>query len=67
MAGTLNCLSNSSLELERCSGDTTGKYLTLLVEEFLQELGILVIDIFDTATFETAVFFLLVSTVRGVR
>ena len=50
MAGTLNCLSNSSLELERCSGDTTGQYLTLLVEEFLQELGILVIDIFDTAT-----------------
>ncbi len=48
MTGTFHCLSHSSLELEGSSCDATGKYLTLLIEEFLQELRILVIDIFNT-------------------
>ena len=59
MAGTLNGLSHATLELERSSGDTTGKELALLVEELLEEFGILVIDILDTASLETAIFLFL--------
>ncbi len=59
VAGAFNGLGHATLELQRGSGDTTGKDLALLVEELLEEFGILVIDVFDTAAFETAVFFLL--------
>ena len=59
MTGTLNGLSDTTLELERSSGDTTGKDLALFVEELLEEFGILVVDVFDTASLETAIFFLL--------
>ena len=54
----LNGLSHAALELERGTGDAAGQDLTLLVEELLQEFGILVVDVLDTATFETAVFLL---------
>jgi hypothetical protein len=59
VTGTLNGLSHTTLELERSSGDTTGKELALLVEELLEEFGILVVDILDTASLETAIFLLL--------
>ncbi len=59
MAGTFHGLGHTALELQRCPCDAAGKNLALLVEELLEELGILVIDIFDTAAFETAIFFLL--------
>ena len=58
MAGAFNGLSHTTLELERSSGDATGQDFTLFVEELFKELGILVIDVLDTAAFETAVFFL---------
>lgn len=67
MAGTLHGLSHAALELQRSACDTTGKDLTLFVEELFEEFRILVVDIFDTAAFEAAVFFLRVSTVSGVR
>ena len=59
MACTFNGLCHTTLEFQRGAGDATGKDLALLVEEFLEEFGILVVDIFDAAAFETAVFFLL--------
>ncbi len=59
MAGTLHGFGNTALEFQRSTGDAAGKDLALLVEELLKELGILVVDILDAATFETAVFFLL--------
>ena len=59
MTGTLHCLSYTTLELQRSARDAAGKDLTLLVEERLEELRILVVDVFDAATLETAVLFLL--------
>ena len=57
MAGTFNGLSHTALEFERSAGDAAGKDFALLVEELLEEFGVLVVDILDAATFETAVFF----------
>ena len=51
MTGTLNGLSHATLELQRSTGDATGQDSTLLVEELLQEFGILVVDVLDTAAF----------------
>ena len=59
MACALNGLSNSTLELQRSTGDATWENLTLLVEELLQELRIFVIDILDTCLLEAAILFLL--------
>ena len=59
MTGTFNGLSHATLEFQRSAGDAAGKDFALLVEEFLEKFGILVIDILDTATFETAIIFLL--------
>jgi len=55
---TLNGLSHTALEFERSAGDAAGKYLTLLVEEFLEEFRVFVVYVVDAETFETAVFFL---------
>ncbi len=59
VTGTLNGLSYATLEFQRSAGDATGQDLALLVEEFLEEFGILVVDVLDACTFEAAVFFLL--------
>ena len=59
MTGAFDGLCDAALEFQRSACDAAGKNLTLLVEEFLEEFGVFVIDIFDTAAFETAVFFLL--------
>ena len=59
MAGTLNGLSDTALILERSASDAAGQNLTLLVEELLQEFGILVVNVLDTALLETAVLLLL--------
>ena len=67
MAGTFNGLSHTALELQRSAGDAAGKDFALLVEELLEEFGILIVDVFDSAAFETAVFFFLTSTDSGVR
>ena len=58
MTGTLHGLSHAALELQRSAGDAAGQNLTLLVEELLQELGVLVVDVLDATAFETAVFLL---------
>jgi len=47
------------LELQRSTGNTTRKDFTLLIQEFLQEFRVFVVDVLNTALFETAVFFLL--------
>ena len=59
MTSSFNSLSDTTLEFQRSTSDTTRKDLTLLVQEFLQEFRILIIDILDTVLFETAIFFLL--------
>ncbi len=56
MTGALNGLSDAALELERSAGDAARQDLALLIEELLQELGVLVVDVLDTALLETAVF-----------
>ena len=59
LAGALHGLSHAALILQRSTGDATGQNLTLLVQELLQELGIFVVDILDTALLETAILLLL--------
>ena len=59
MASTLNGLGHATLKLQRGAGDASGQDLTLLVEELLEEVGILVIDVFDSAFLEAAVLLLL--------
>ena len=59
MPCTFNCLSDLALELQGSTGQTAGKNLSLLVEEPLEELSVLVVHIFDVRFLEAAVFFLL--------
>jgi len=59
VTSTLDGLSDTTLELETSACDAARKDLTLLVEETLEEFGILVIDILDTALLEAAVLLLL--------
>ena len=56
---SLHSLSYTTLELQRSTGNTTRKDFTLLIQEFLQEFRVFVVDVLNTALFETAVFFLL--------
>ena len=65
VAGTFNGLSDTALEFERCAGDAAGKDFALLVEEFLEEFRILIVDVFDAEAFEAAVFFLFVIYRQG--
>ncbi len=66
MACTLHGLCHAALELQRSAGDTAGKYLALLVEELLEEFGILVVDILDAASLKATILFLLnVNRQRG--
>jgi hypothetical protein len=57
-AGALDGLRNLALELEGSTRDAAGKDLTLLIEELLEELGVLVVDILDARLLEAAVFLL---------
>jgi hypothetical protein len=59
VTSTLYGLSDTTLELEASARDAARKDLTLLVEETLEEFGILVIDILDTALLEAAILLLL--------
>ena len=59
MTSTLDSLCDATLELEARAGDTAGEDLTLFVEETLEEVGILVVDILDTALLEASVLLLL--------
>ena len=59
MTCTLYGLSHAALVFEGSSRDAARQDLALLVEEFLEELGVLVIDVFDSALLKAAVFLLL--------
>ena len=59
MARTLHGLCDLLLELLRSARQTAGKDLALLIEEFLQELSVLIVHVFDAEFLETAVFLLL--------
>ena len=67
MTSSFNSLSDTTLEFQRSTSDTTRKNLTLFVQEFLQEFRIFVIDILDAILFKTAIFFFLTSTEGGVK
>lgn len=58
MASTLDCLSDAALKLQRVAGDATGKDLTLLVEESLEVLRVLVVDVVDAGLLEATVLLL---------
>ena len=58
VTSTLDSLCDATLELEARAGDTAGEDLTLLVEETLEELRILVVDILDASLLEAAVLLL---------
>jgi hypothetical protein len=57
LAGLFDGYGHLALELQGVTSDTAGQHLALLVEEFLQEFRILVIDILDAELLEAAVFF----------
>ena len=59
MASTLDSLSYTTLELEAIACDTTWEDLTLIVEELLKELGVLVVHILDASLLKAAVLLLL--------
>ena len=59
MTRTLHGLGHLLLELLRSTRQAAGKDLTLLVKEFLEELPVLVIHVFDAELLEAAVFLFL--------
>ena len=67
MARTLHGLGHLLLELLRSTRQAAGKDLTLLVKEFLEELPVLVIHVFDAELLEAEYFFFLTSTDTGLR
>ena len=56
MAGTFDGLGNLALVFCGSAGDAAGQDLTFLVDELQQEVGILIVDVFDAVLLETAVF-----------
>ena len=58
MTGALHSLGHFLLILQGGAGQTARQDLALLVHEFLQEFGVFIVDVLDTAFFETAIFFL---------
>ena len=54
----LDSLRHFALELKACTGDTAWQNFTLLVEELLQEIGVLVVDVTDTGFFYSSLLFL---------
>ena len=63
---TLHGLSHAALKLQRGAGDATGQDLALLVEELLQELGVLVVDVLDAELLAAALLILLRADGRSV-
>jgi len=64
---TFNCLGNLALEFQRSAGKAAWEQFPLFVHELQEEIRILVIDVFNTALFEAAVFFFFASAVGGFR
>ena len=68
MTGSLDSLCYTTLILQGSTCNATGQNLTLLIQEFLQEFGILIVNVLNTAFLETTVlFFFFTSTVGGVK
>src|SRR5690606_25309226 len=61
MPCTLDSLSNFPLILQGSPGNPAGQYLTLFVYKLCKEIRILVVNVFDTVLFKTAVFFTVVN------
>lgn len=59
MASSFDGLGHFFLIFQRSSRKTSRQYLTLLIHKFLQEFTVFIIDVFDTAFLETAVFLFL--------
>ena len=62
MAGSLNSLRNTTLELQRSTCNTARKDFALFVQEFLQEFRIFIVNVLDAI-----LFFFLTSTEGGVK
>ena len=56
MARSFHCLSYTTLILQRGAGNTTWKDASLLVQELLEEFGISIVNILDTAFLKATVF-----------
>ena len=59
MTSTLDSLSYTTLELEAIACDTTREDLTLVIEELLEELGVLVVYVFDASFLKATILLLL--------
>ena len=67
MTGTLYSTSYTALEFERSPSDATRQNASLLVEKFLKEFGVFIVDVLDATFLKRQYFFLLESTDMGVR
>jgi hypothetical protein len=59
VSSSLDSLSDFAVVLQRSSGQAARQNLPLFVQEFLEELRVLVVNIFNAASEEAAIFFLL--------
>ena len=59
MTSPLDGPCDLALILQRSASETTRQNLALLVEELLEELGVLVVNVLDTTPLEAAVLLLL--------
>lgn len=59
MTSTLDSLSYTTLELEAIACDATREDLTLIIEELLEELGVLVVHKLNASLLKAAVLLLL--------
>lgn len=57
MTGTFDGLTHFALVFQAGARDTTGQNTALIVEQFQQEIGVFIIDVFNTGFLEAAVFF----------
>ena len=57
MARTLDGLTYLTLVFQGSAGEATGKKFSLFVHELHQEIGVLVVNVFDAVLFEPALFF----------
>ena len=58
MAGTLYSTSYTALEFERSPCDATWQNASLLIEKFLKEFGVFIVDVLDATFLKTAILLL---------
>ena len=64
VAGPFDGGGHFALILQGIAGNPAGKDLALFVDELDQEIGVLVVDVFDAVALEAAVFFALLTDLR---